>query len=235
VLQAQGNVFRAEEEYEKAQSLYENSLALYQAIGAQQGDANSYLEMARLARARGDAGQAQQYAQQAIERHTATGDRYSLALDYETLASACQAAGDSEAAIAAQEQAVAAYQEIGLADQAARALSNLGGILDKAERGADALNVYAQAVEMQPNQAWLRRNYANSLLRLGRLDEAASQLDIAEAQEPDAPYLALRRAELAKARGDRSQAQTWAAEALRRQPAWDEAQAILAWAAEMKN
>jgi len=41
----------------------------------------------------------------------------------------------------------------------------------------------------------------------------------------------LRRAELAKAQGDRPAAQRWTAEALHRQPAWDEAQAIAEWAA----
>lgn len=78
----------------------------------------------------------------------------------------------------------------------------------------------------------LRRNYANSLIALGRLDEAATQLAAAAELEPDAPYLALRRAELAKARGDRDEATRWATEALRRQPDWDEAQALLTWAAD---
>jgi len=76
----------------------------------------------------------------------------------------------------------------------------------------------------------LRRNYANSLLVLGRLDEAAAQLDAAEGLEPDSPYLALRRAELAKARDDRETVVRWAQEALRRQPDWDEAQQLLDWA-----
>jgi hypothetical protein len=52
-------------------------------------------------------------------------------------------------------------------------------------------------------------------------------LDAAEALDPDALYLALRRAELAKARGDQPEAERWADEALRRQPDWDEAQALL--------
>ncbi len=77
----------------------------------------------------------------------------------------------------------------------------------------------------------LRRNYANTLIHLQSLDEAAAQLDAAEALEPDAPYLALRRAELAKARDERDEAARWAREALRRQPGWDEAEALQRWAA----
>jgi tetratricopeptide (TPR) repeat protein len=96
------------------------------------------------------------------------------------------------------------------------------------ETGATA--AYAQAVVLAPDQPMLRRNYANSLLALGRLDEAAAQLDAAEALEPESPYLALRRAEVAKAREDRAEAARWAQEALRRQPDWAEAQAVLDWA-----
>jgi len=44
--------------------------------------------------------------------------------------------------------------------------------------------------------------------------------------EPDAAYLALRRAELAQARGDRAEALRWAQEALRRRPGWEEAEQI---------
>jgi tetratricopeptide (TPR) repeat protein len=90
-----------------------------------------------------------------------------------------------------------------------------------------AVEAYAQAVALAPDQPMLRRNYANSLLALGRLDEAAAQLDAAEQLDPDAPYLALRRAELAQARGDRQEAGRWAQEALRRWPGWEEAQAVL--------
>jgi hypothetical protein len=60
-------------------------------------------------------------------------------------------------------------------------------------------------------------------------------LDVAEQLEPEAPYLALRRAELAKARGDRTAAARWAQEALARQPGWDEAQALLAWASQEQS
>jgi tetratricopeptide (TPR) repeat protein len=93
-----------------------------------------------------------------------------------------------------------------------------------------AAEAYAEAVALAPDQPMLRRNYANSLIALGRLDDAAAQLDAAERLDPASPYLALRRAELAKARGDRPAAARWAQEALRRHGDWDEAQAVLHWA-----
>jgi predicted Zn-dependent protease len=89
---------------------------------------------------------------------------------------------------------------------------------------------YARAVDLDPDNAMLRRNYADALIKTASWAEAAGQLAAAETIEPDAPYLALRWAELAKAQGDRRKAQEWAAEALRHQPGWEEAQALLDWA-----
>jgi tetratricopeptide (TPR) repeat protein len=103
----------------------------------------------------------------------------------------------------------------------------LGDACSNQNDEAAAADAYAQAVAIAPDRAMLRRNYANSLITLDRLNEAAAQLDIAERLDPDAAYLALRRAELAKTRGDTADALRWAEEALRRQPGWDEAQQIL--------
>ena len=76
----------------------------------------------------------------------------------------------------------------------------------------------------------LRRNYANTLIELERFTEVTAQLNEAGRLEPDSPYLALHWAELAKAQGDRPLALHWAAEALRRQPGWEEAEEIGRWA-----
>jgi tetratricopeptide (TPR) repeat protein len=151
-------------------------------------------------------------------------------LDCETLAEAYRLTSNSERAIDALRQATLYYTEIGLPDQANSARTKLGDWLEEAEQLEDSLNVYREAVELQPGAAWLRRNYANGLIKSKQLAEAAEQLYLAEQSEPDAPYLALRRAELAKAADDRLAAQHWAEEALQRQPGWDDAQAILDWA-----
>ena len=89
---------------------------------------------------------------------------------------------------------------------------------------------YLRAIELAPDDVMTRRNYANQLIRLHQLEAAEAQLDAAAAIDPESPFLALRRAELARAGDDRLAAQHWAAEALQRQPGWDEAQAILDWA-----
>jgi tetratricopeptide (TPR) repeat protein len=104
--------------------------------------------------------------------------------------------------------------------------------LDNEEAAAAA---YAKAVALDATNAMLRRNYANILIALNRLGAAAEELEAAARLDPDAPYLALRYAELAKAGENRGEAMRWAAEALRRQPGWDEAQTILTWASEAET
>jgi tetratricopeptide (TPR) repeat protein len=230
VLQAQGDVYRAQGDHEQAHSSYQDALALYRQIGARQGEANAYLGLGRLALAQDQMDEARRWTEQAIALHTANQSRYDVALDCETLAEALAGAGETEAAVGALRRAVANYAEINLLDRAASALTQLAGVLDDADRKEEACPIYASIVELQPDEAMWRRNYADSLIKLGRLDEATAQLDAAEALDPESPYLALRRAELAKARGDREGAARWAQEALRRRPDWDEAQAVLAWA-----
>ena len=230
VLQAQGDVRRILREYDQASENYQQALALYRLIGARQGEANSFLGLGRLALAQEDWQMAREMTEEAVKRHMTNQDRYSTGLDCETLAQACIGAGDKDAAMAALRLAASNYREIGLPDRAASALTNLGNLLDEAERAEDGLAVYAEIAVLLPEAGWVQRNYAESLIRLERLDEAEAQLDRAGALEPDAPYLALHRASLAKARNDRAGAQEWAEESLRRNPGWDEAQALWDWA-----
>ena len=226
VLKAQGDVLRSQGQYDQAHQRYQAALALYRAIGVRQGEANAYLGFGRLALAQGQPEEARRWTEQAIALHAANQSRYDVALDCETLAKAWQALGDVDAAVAALRRAADNYREIGLLDRAISALTDLGDLLDEAGRQEETLAVYGEAVALAPDHAMLRRNYANTLIKLGRLDEAAAQLDAAEALEPDAAYLALRRAELAQARGDRAEALRWAQEALRRRPGWAEAEQI---------
>jgi len=95
-----------------------------------------------------------------------------------------------------------------LTEQAASARTALADVIEQAGRTEEALALSAAIIESAPDETWLRRNYAEKLIKLKQLDEAAAQLDIAEAQEPASPYLALRRAELAQAREQRAEAQT---------------------------
>jgi Flp pilus assembly protein TadD len=149
------------------------------------------------------------------------GNRGGLIEALKALTDVCLRLEDWPGAIAAAEELVAlraADAEIwaGLGD----ARLNVGYL-------AGAVDAYRQAVALAPREPMLRRNYADSLIRARRLDEAARQLDAAEKLEPDAALLALHRAELARARTDQAGMRRWAEEALRRQPGLREALAML--------
>ena len=235
VLQAQGDVHRWKREYDSARAMYESALNLYLQVGARQGTANAYLGLGRTALAEGSGAEAVQWTQRAIDIHASNQSRYDVALDCQTLAEAYKVIDRPEDAIEALRRSILLYAEIDLIDWANSVRTSLGNLLEELGRVEESLNVYGEAVSAQPEAAWLRRNYAEGLTKSQRLAEAAEQLDRAEELQPDAPYLALRRAELAQAQGDRTQAAAWASEALRRQPDWDEAQALLAWATSLDD
>lgn len=159
--------------------------------------------------------------QGAVAVARAANDSSQLTQVLAALRQVCQQLADWPGVAAAAEELIA----LGAAD--GETYAALGDSRSNQDDEAGAAVAYAQAVALAPDQAMLRRNYANSLIALGRLDEAGVQLDAAEALDPASPYLALRRAELAKARGDREDAIRWAQEALRRQPGWDEAEKVL--------
>jgi Flp pilus assembly protein TadD len=152
------------------------------------------------------------------------GNRLGLIEVLKALLEVCLRLEDWTGAIAAAEELVA----LGAAH--AKTWAGLGDARLNVGYAAGAAEAYRQAVALAPKEPMLRRNYAYSLIRAGRLAEASAQVDRAEKLEPGVPLSALHRAELAKARGDRVEALRWATEALRRQPGWDEAQAIAAWA-----
>jgi len=149
------------------------------------------------------------------------GDRAQLVAALKGLAELCDRLEDWAGARAAAEELVA----LGASD------ASMWTILADARRNlADlpgAAQAYGQAAALAPDAPMLRRNYAETLIKLGRLGEATFQLDLAERLEPDSAFQALRRAELANARGDRVEARHWAEETLRRQPGMPEASAML--------
>jgi cytochrome c-type biogenesis protein CcmH/NrfG len=155
------------------------------------------------------------------------GDRTQLIAALKGLAELCDRLEDWAGARDAAEE-LAALGTSGASDASdapmwtilADARRNLGDL-------PGAAQAYGQAAARAPDAPMLRRNYAETLILLGRLGEATFQLDIAERLEPDSVFQALRWAELATARGDRAEARRWAEETLRRQPGMPEALAML--------
>jgi Flp pilus assembly protein TadD len=151
----------------------------------------------------------------------AAGNRVGQIETLKALTDVCLRLEDWPGAIAAAEELVS----LRAAD--AKIWAGLGDARLNVGYAAGAADAYRQAVALAPREPMLRRNDAGGLIRAGRLDDAARQLDAAGKLEPDAPLLALHLAELARARGDQAGTRRWAEEALRRQPGMREALAMI--------
>jgi len=74
--------------------------------------------------------------------------------------------------------------------------NQIGVLLSKQEKHAEALAAFGEAIKLQPNKAMWQRNHAGENIELG--DFAAAETDLARAAElePDHPRLAELRKEL---------------------------------------
>lgn len=69
-------------------------------------------------------------------------------------------------------------------------LHNLGIAYQGLERHEEAIEVFAKALELAPNQRGTRALLGLELLRVGRIAEALSHLEAAGREEPDSPAIA---------------------------------------------
>lgn len=92
----------------------------------------------------------------------------------------------------------------GLRENHAGAYNNLGYAHEVAKDLNAALVAYNRAIVLQPDYAMWRRNRANTLIDLGRLDEAEAEIAAARTLEPDAPRLAALDQALSQARASAS-------------------------------
>lgn len=81
-------------------------------------------------------------------------------------------------------------------------ISEAARVLDRVEEHAEAAELWRRMVDHPPVDIEWRRAYARDLVRLKRLDEAKTELDVALSLHPEDPDLAVTRARLAMARQD---------------------------------
>lgn len=114
----------------------------------------------------------------------------------------------------AYPEAVAAYRVILAADASDfESWNNLGNALSASGLVEDGLAAIERAVELQPRSAPARFNRVTSLIHLGRLDAAESQLLTCRRDFPDEIRSRMELAALAKLRGRDAEALEWLEEA----------------------
>ncbi len=89
---------------------------------------------------------------------------------------------------------------------------------EKAGLVADSRDDYRQAWTLAPKEPWLEICYARSLLAAGELDRADALAQATLSQHPDAPQVRLLVADIARARGNLSDAATLYRQALKSDP-----------------
>jgi tetratricopeptide (TPR) repeat protein len=150
----------------------------------------------------GDSAQAVEHLRKALELRRR--DRLTLS----QLCRALYGAGKSEESGACQQELKAIIQaDLKAADVSVGALNSQGIELEKAGDVAAALEKYRAAVELNPFQPVLRRNFALALCRLGRWEEGIAELrevlrvDPEDTEATKALYIALEKARAAKKTG----------------------------------
>jgi len=125
-------------EFDRGLELYEQSLALYRALGDESGESHMLHRIAVDALNRGDIARARALADEGLEFSERLGDRKGAALALSTLAGVADAEGERERAIALYEESAQAALEAGFTWWAGGSLLNLAELAEKDGRVEDA-------------------------------------------------------------------------------------------------
>jgi predicted ATPase/DNA-binding XRE family transcriptional regulator len=132
-----GQLARARADYPAARALMEESVALYQACGDQQGTATALFGTGFVARMQGDSAAARQIFDKALELSRAGGDQYVSAMALHHLGMmAAETDRDYASARSLLEEALVIFRQIGFPRHVALALATLGDV-ERAEGNYD--------------------------------------------------------------------------------------------------
>jgi predicted ATPase/DNA-binding SARP family transcriptional activator/Tfp pilus assembly protein PilF len=185
-----GNLARQQGDYDRAQLLYDESLALWRRLDDPSGMAATLNSAGIVAYWRGEYRRTQSLLEESLALQRQAGNRWAIAVALSNLGILLYQLGEYDRAEALYDESLALMQELGETRGTANALSNLG--LLAAERGD-----YDRAASLQQQTLELRRalgdraGVANALLDLGNV--ALGRGDLARAQSLAEESLALRR------------------------------------------
>jgi tetratricopeptide (TPR) repeat protein len=96
-----------------------------------------------------------------------------------------------------------------------KAINNLGVVLARSGKPAEALEVYERALQIVPDDSTILTNKVRALQQLGRADEARALLARIEDQNTTNPFFFVYQAEVAIGRGEHDKAMEYMVRALR--------------------
>ena len=203
-----------------------SALALIPAEPPSEARARAVTDLAFTDMLDGRMSEARERALEAVGVARVAGAREIEGLALNVLGAARGALGDTDAAIECLREAVAIARETGGAEALGRAYVNLSSTLDVAGRYEEAVEIALEGVAASRRlgldrhwSAFLAGNAAESMITLGRLEEAWALVDetlAGEVSEMAAAHLTLLKADIAIQRGDLAAAE--AALAAAREP-----------------
>ena len=191
-LTAQADCLRALGRFDEAATAYEESLRRDEQNGAERDVAVGKGQLGSVRLQQGRYPEALAAYNEARQRFTALGELGSVATAWHQIGRVHQASGQADAAEDAYRQSLAIKVQLGDAAGQARTLNQLGSLYGSVlQRPEEAASFHRQAADQyerlhdEAGEGRARSNLANSLRRLGRLDEARQA--ILRAIECDAP------------------------------------------------
>jgi tetratricopeptide (TPR) repeat protein len=205
-------------EYEAARARYEEALPIYQAIGDRLGEANTISSLGDVHVRLAEYEAARARYEEALPIYQAIGSRLGEADTIKSL-------GDLDVEIERYTEAEAWYAKAEAIYQAIETPANVASVLSSKANAFDQMGDYRRAVETYTQAIALRSNFARwyhnrSSIHLEWGDTKAARADLERAAElqPDHPYLAVRRADLALVEGDDELALRYCEEAHKQLP-----------------
>lgn len=174
-----GNMVYNQGDYDAAQMLHEESLAISREMGDERGIAGSLNNLGLIARSRGDYARARALFEEARETNKRMGNRNWEAINLNNLGTVLHQQGDYEQAYALEEQSLALFTSMGDQSGIAMALGDLGRIVSDQGKYAQARDFYHRSLIIQ-KRLGDKRNIAALQEAIGVV--AAKQGDFAEAQ-----------------------------------------------------
>ncbi len=166
-------------DYGRANSLYEESLALRRQLGNKRGIAGSLNNLGVLAYSQGDYQRATRFYEESLALKRELGDKRGIATTLNNLGEVAQAQEAHATAQALYEESLALYREMGLKGGMAMSLNNMGEVARVQGNYATARSLYEQSLALT-QELGDKRIMAVSLNNLGEV--AKDEGDLIEAR-----------------------------------------------------